>query len=241
MCVICVKPKGRELPTVKQITQMWRRNPDGAGFMYTHDGVLHIEKGFTDIMSFMYALEKVTEDDVAVLHFRISTQGFNKEMTHPFVLSTKLEDMQALEWSGAPIGIAHNGIISLTTDHRELEYSDTALFITNYLTRIVRKKQDLEDQYVQEIIERLIGTNNKLAILTEDGKYTLIGKFTEVDGLWYSNTYHMPTLWEDTYGVMGNAPAIVKALHKSGDLRILRNGTLEQRKAKAKAKAKGRK
>lgn len=234
MCVICVKPKGKDLPTVKQITAMWRRNPDGAGFMYTHDGVLHVKKGFTDITKFLEAIDVVDKEDVAVLHFRISTQGFNKEMTHPFVLSTKLEDMKELEWVGAPIGIAHNGIIQLTTDHREVEYSDTALFITNYLTRIIRKPSDLDDQYIQDIIEITAGGTNKFAILRETGEYTLIGKFTEIDGLLYSNTYHLPNPWLDNYNL--KRFTLLDNLQKNGDLKIIRNGTLEQRKAKHKGK-----
>jgi len=239
MCVICVKPKGADLPSVKEITRMWRRNPDGAGFMYARDGVLTIKKGFLSGIDFMYALEEIKKDDVAVLHFRISTQGFNKEMTHPFVLSTKLEDMKALEWVGAPIGIAHNGIIHLTSDAREIEYSDTALFIANYLTRIVRRGSDLDDQYIQDIIEITAGGTNKFAILRNTGELTLIGKFTEVDGLLYSNTYHMPSIWDDIYHTNPKHESLnqmMKRLQKNGDLKVSHANTIEDRKAKYKGK-----
>ena len=44
------------------------------------------------------------------------------------------------------IGVAHNGIIPLTTDRTQHEYSDTALFIAKYLSHIISCPEDLRNQ-----------------------------------------------------------------------------------------------
>lgn len=207
MCVICVKDKMVKLPDDTTIKAMWNRNPDGAGYMYSHGGQLFIRKGYTNVDKFIEDIRKeVMLEDAAVLHFRISTQANNVTMTHPFPLTTEMKDLKELKFDGTyKIGVAHNGIIRLTTDHRENEFSDTALFVSKYMTRIVRRASDLDDVYVKNIIEELIGTTNKLAILDQDGIITLIGSFTEKDGLKYSNMYHnfMPTKWSYGYGTYG--------------------------------------
>ena len=53
-------------------------------------------------------------------------------MTHPFPLSDRLPHMKALDVE-CQCGVAHNGIIRLTSDPSQREYSDTALFITRYI------------------------------------------------------------------------------------------------------------
>lgn len=189
MCVICVKPSGVKMPTYQEIKNMWERNPDGAGYMISRDGYVKIRKGFMDLSSFIKAIveEKITIQDVIIMHFRISTQGgINGEMTHPFALSDRLEDMKELNVL-TDIGVAHNGIIRMTSDG-DKEYSDTAKFIANYMSKIIRSKDDIYDTNIQKIIEKLI--DSKMAILTNDGKYVLIGDFIEKDGLYFSNMYH---------------------------------------------------
>lgn len=194
MCVICVKRQGVQMPTIKNVMDMWKRNPDGAGYMYVRDGKLIIRKGFTDVQDFMNAIydeDKLTKNDVAVFHFRISTQANNPTMTHPFALTPRIEETKYLNIDNALIGVAHNGIIQLTSDHREQEYSDTALFVANYMTRIIRKPRDLKDPYCKSILQELIGYS-KLAMLDVNGDITLIGSFEERNGLLYSNLYHEP-------------------------------------------------
>ena len=46
MCIIAIKPKGKEMIPDENIRQMFSRNPHGAGIMYLKpDGKVHIEKG----------------------------------------------------------------------------------------------------------------------------------------------------------------------------------------------------
>ena len=118
MCVICASPKGVRQPTRSEIKAMFLRNPDGAGYMVARDGSVTIHKGFMNLDEFLNALkaEHFTAKDSVVYHFRISTQaGINPSMTHPFPLSNQREVMKALDVH-CGVGIAHNGIIRLTSD-----------------------------------------------------------------------------------------------------------------------------
>lgn len=190
MCVICVKEKGVKMPSDEIIRKMWNKNPDGAGYMIAKRGYVFIRKGFMKLTDFMSAIkqENITDDDAVVMHFRIATQGgVNKEMTHPFALSHNLADMKILN-AMADIGIAHNGIIQITTDFKNKEYSDTALFITKYLYKLIREPKDFYDKEIQEMIFYL--AKSKFAIMNGEGDIQMIGDFSKVNGLYYSNLLH---------------------------------------------------
>ena len=195
MCIICVSPKGTPQPTRDQIRRMFEHNPHGAGYMVARNGAVQIHKGFTDLQEFQLQVdrERFTPEDVVVYHFRISTQaGTTPEMTHPFPLSSKLEHMTALDIT-CPCGVAHNGVIHLTSNGNP-RYSDTALFITQYMTRIIRKTPDLHDQSVLRILEEL--TKSRLAILDKTGHVATVGKFIhESNGLMFSNTSYLEFTW----------------------------------------------
>jgi predicted glutamine amidotransferase len=166
---------------------MFRNNPDGAGYMVARDGKVTISKGFMDVDEYIEAIraEHFTAKDPVVYHFRISTQaGVNPEMTHPFPLSNRIEHMKVLDVE-CSCGVAHNGVIRLTTDPRNREYSDTALFIANYLSLIIREPGDLKDERVLKLIHRLAGS--KLAIMDADGYIATVGEYINQKGLLFSN------------------------------------------------------
>ena len=191
MCVICASPKGVRQPTRSEIKAMFLRNPDGAGYMVARDGRVTSHKGFMNLDEFLNALkaEHFTAKDSVVYHFRISTQaGVNPEMTHPFPLSNRLLHMKALDVE-CPCGVAHNGIIRLTSDPSQREYSDTALFITRYMARMVHGLDDLKDAQLLNRIERLAGS--KLAIMDGSGYIATIGHFINERGLLFSNDSYL--------------------------------------------------
>lgn len=178
------------MPTKEDFQSMWNRNKDGGGYMYARDGKVHISKGYMDFESYMYAIEneKFTKDDVVVFHTRIGTQaGVNPQMTHPYPLTKDLEMCKKLDLV-CQCGVAHNGIIPMTTNPNEKEYNDTCLFITKYLVKLVRKPSDLLDDSIKDMIELL--TNSKWALLDGSGQLMLVGNWIEKDGLMYSNNYH---------------------------------------------------
>lgn len=187
MCIICVSPKRVRQPNVTTIRRMFQNNPDGAGYMVARDGKVIISKGFMNVDEYIEAIraEHFTAKDPVVYHFRISTQaGVNPQMTHPFPLSNRIEHMKVLDVE-CSCGVAHNGVIRLTTDPRNREYSDTALFIANYLSLIIREPGDLKDERVLKLIHRLAGS--KLAIMDADGYIATVGEYINQKGLLFSN------------------------------------------------------
>ena len=187
MCIICVSPKRVRQPNVTTIRRMFQNNPDGAGYMVARDGKVIISKGFMNVDEYIEAIraEHFTAKDPVVYHFRISTQaGVNPQMTHPFPLSNRIEHMKVLDVE-CSCGVAHNGVIRLTTDPRNREYSDTALFIANYLSLIIRAPGDLKDERVLKLIHRLAGS--KLAIMDADGYIATVGEYINQKGLLFSN------------------------------------------------------
>lgn len=194
MCVICVSHKGIRQPNEYEIRNMWDANPHGAGYMFIKDGRVEMHKGFMNLKDFMRSVnsEEFTDDDVVIYHFRISTQaGVTPEMTHPFPLSSDLNDMKLLDCQ-CSVGIVHNGVIRLTSC-ADPDYSDTALFITEYLPTIIRDTEDITKKGVKKTIRALI--NSKMVLLNGDGDVTIIGDFwANEDGVMFSNKSFLPVV-----------------------------------------------
>ena len=191
MCIICVSKSGVRQPTVTELNTMFRNNPDGAGYMVARHGMVSISKGYMDFGEFLNAVrrEHFTERDSVVYHFRISTQaGVNPEMTHPFPLSNRLERMEKLDTT-CRIGVAHNGVIRLTADPDNRRYSDTALFITQYLRVLIQRREDLRDRRVLDTVWNL--AQSKFAIMDGGGYVATVGEFLNQDGLLFSNARYM--------------------------------------------------
>ena len=191
MCIICVSKSGVRQPTVTELNTMVRNNPDGAGYMVARHGMVSISKGYMDFGEFLNAVrrEHFTERDSVVYHFRISTQaGVNPEMTHPFPLSNRLERMEKLDTT-CRIGVAHNGVIRLTADPDNRRYSDTALFITQYLRVLIQRREDLRDRRVLDTVWNL--AQSKFAIMDGGGYVATVGEFLNQDGLLFSNASYM--------------------------------------------------
>lgn len=192
MCIIAASKSGRPQPSERSIRTMFENNPHGAGYMYARDGRVIIHKGFMFLSDYMDAIrsEHFTADDSVVYHFRISTQaGVNPAMTHPFPLSNRRDMMKQLDIS-CRCGVAHNGIINLTSDPTETEYSDTAIFITDFMTKIIKSPDDLLNQAKLARVYAL--AQSKFAILDGSGTIATIGQFNEFGGVLYSNYSFMP-------------------------------------------------
>jgi len=190
MCVICCSPSGVRQPKETQLRAMWLRNPDGAGYMFARSGEVEIHKGFMTWQDFIRSVraERFTAADSVVYHFRISTQaGVNPEMTHPFPLCRDRDLLRRLDMF-CPLGIAHNGIISLTSDLTEKTFSDTALFISQYMPVLIRKRADITDPHVKTLIWEL--TRSKWAFLDGSGEISTVGEFINRNGMLFSNENH---------------------------------------------------
>lgn len=198
MCIIAYKQRETAFPTKETLKTCFRNNPDGAGFMYANNGAVTIHKGFMNFKAFWNALRDaraVTGDNIPyVMHFRITTQaGTRPDCCHPFPLSSKMDDLRKLK-NRAKIGIAHNGIIQITSNNysKTITHNDTMEFITEYLSLIIDKPDYYTDKKTLAIITKLC--DSRLAILDGDGHCELIGHGWTKDenGVIYSNTSYLP-------------------------------------------------
>ena len=192
MCIICVSKSGVRQPGEAAIRAMFLRNPHGAGYMVARGGRVQIHKGFMDLDDYLRAIrtEHFTASDSVVYHFRISTQaGVNPEMTHPFPLSNQPARLRKLDLR-CRVGVAHNGIIRLTSDPDNDQYSDTAIFITQYLSRLIRSRADLRDRLLLDEIFQI--ARSKFAIMDGSGYVATVGEFVNERGLLFSNHTYLP-------------------------------------------------
>lgn len=204
MCIIVYKPENTQMPSKKTLKNCWNNNDDGAGYMFPLDNRVIIKKGFMTFKDFWKSLRVDYEKFPTlpfVLHFRITTQGgVRPELTHPYPMSKNMEDLKLLRTTSNTFGVAHNGIISLTSTNYNttITYNDTMKFITDYLSLIVKSPKSLENDDTLKLIERLAGS--KLAIMDTTGKVTLIGTFNQNKGCFYSNyTYNYDAYSTTTY------------------------------------------
>lgn len=212
MCVIVAKPTGIDIPSEDILRKCFQKNSDGAGYMFSENGKVHIKKGFMTFSDFygnvMYDYERLNGKERAfVLHFRIGTQGSNsRELTHPYPVSKNLDELKLTE-TYTNMGMAHNGIISLTSRRTDtVDRNDTMAFITDYVSLFVKEDKDFEDNDKMTILRNLLGSGNKLAFLTVN-KMWLIGDFTkdEDTGCYFSNTYWKWSYQDYNCGCYNNA------------------------------------
>ena len=194
MCIIAYKPENKSMIDYDTLKTMFEHNSDGAGFMFTKNNKVHIQKGYMTFKAFYKALKKYKSewyDQPFVLHFRISTQaGVNQACCHPFPLSDDMAQLKKLH-NDTDMGIAHNGIISLTSSYsKTATHSDTMEFITDYLSLIIKDKNYYKHKNTVELIKRL--AESKLAILDNKGHCELIGNFVKDNGIYYSNESYKP-------------------------------------------------
>lgn len=189
MCVIMSKPQNVAFPEEQLLKNCWDNNPDMGGFMYAFNGKVYIQKGYETWEEFKKALNKTrkkTGDNIPyVCHFRISTQGYDNSCCQPFPLSGNMRNLKRPKVE-TNIGIAHNGILSITSDGAK-DYSDTMLFITEHLVNIIRGYDWHKDTRTVKLIENLID-GSRFAILDKKGECHLLGKgWIEDKGVSYSN------------------------------------------------------
>lgn len=180
MCVICVSGKGVRQPSEEMLRKMFEANPHSAGYMYARNGRVVIHKGYRAIEELMTDLdyERFTKSDVVIYHFRIATQANRQEMSQPFPITRDIEELEALD-TVAELGIAHNGILSQTSNG-DKELSDTAIYIRRFIAG-----REITDEFVENLAEDTVGS--RLAILDGDGNFHLTGTWTYENGLYYSN------------------------------------------------------
>lgn len=194
MCVIVYKPKDKKFPDYEELKSCWERNKDGAGYMFPYHNSVVIRKGFMKFADFIISLcedVKMTGSDIPyVMHFRITTQGGVKpELTHPYPLSQNMDDLKLLN-SKARIGVAHNGVISLTKSYTATDHNDTMEFVTDYLSLLIKRTDYWHNKDLLKVITKLCGS--KLCLLDYKGHVEMIGSFEQDGDCYFSNLNHKP-------------------------------------------------
>jgi predicted glutamine amidotransferase len=182
MCVVAVKNSGVQFPSDDLMKAMWDSNSDGAGFMYTENGKVHIEKGFMKYEDLMRAVADLKSrvdivNTPVVLHFRITTHGgTSPQNTHPFPISSNEKYLKALDLT-CSLGMVHNGIISSVVVDKEAKMSDTMVYIQEVLSPLsMLNKSFYKHDFGKQLMENQIGWS-KLAFLDKSGNIELIGSF----------------------------------------------------------------
>ena len=201
MCIIAIKPPHHKMIDESIIETMFQNNPYGAGYMYSYNNKVHIEKGFMTLKELLNSLDslkkKVNIEEIPlILHFRISTSGKTDGATcHPFPITS---DLNALRKTHVitNLGMAHNGVIYDFEEKKSI-YSDTQLFVNkcvSYLYDINPKF--LHDDRTEKMLEPIIN-GSRLAFLDRHGNIYRYGDWCENDGIFYSNEGYIP--WTSHY------------------------------------------
>jgi hypothetical protein len=217
MCVIAGSPLGVPRPSDKTMEAMFTSNPDGAGFAYTINERVYVEKGFMSYKEFENALaglekrlkkDNLTCTDIPIFfHFRIGTHGANiPSLTHPFPISKNTKNLFALDYS-TDIVMAHNGIIN--TVNVTGAHSDT----TEYISRILVPLRNADIQFYknphfQELMSNTID-GSRFIFLDDDGEMVTVGKWLtseEEPGVLFSNLNHE---WD--YSLLGRKSRYIPA------------------------------
>lgn len=195
MCVILVKERGIELPTKDVLESCWKRNPDGAGFMFNDCDKVVIMKGFMTFEEFYLRLQTANEfyhlkEKGLVIHFRIATSGLkDKGNCHPYPISNDNLDLRK-SFITTELGIAHNGIIR-SYNGKDKILNDTQLFIKNDLFELNSlDKKFYKNVIFQSMIERLID-GSRLVFLNEKGEIIKLGNWFRDGNYYFSNLNHV--------------------------------------------------
>lgn len=195
MCVILVKERGIELPTKDILESCWKRNPDGAGFMFNDCDKVVIMKGFMTFEEFYLRLQTANEfyhlkEKGLVIHFRIATSGLkDKGNCHPYPISNDNLDLRK-SFITTELGIAHNGIIRSYNGKNNI-LNDTQLFIKNDLFELNSlDKKYYKNVIFQSMIERLID-GSRLVFLNKKGEIIKLGNWFHNGNYYFSNLNHV--------------------------------------------------
>lgn len=185
MCVIAFSPKGVDIPSTKQIKDMWSHNPDGAGYAYvSKKGKVVFRKGFMkldDLLKELEAPERFKNTNFAI-HFRIGTSGKNDKATcHPFPVSTTFGELRKTEGEEDSV-LFHNGILSDGGLASPLA-SDTQDFVVAMAPLLQKyNRSKTRDYFIGEITK-----GSRLLILYKNNAFKMFGDWQKDGDLWVSN------------------------------------------------------
>lgn len=193
MCIIAVKGKGVQYPSVEQIINCMTANPDGFAMAWNEGGKVKTFRSMSDT-KFLKVYKRVmerckAEDTGLVFHARIATHG-----------SKGIKNCHC--WEGARLAFAHNGILSVA--NRD-DMTDSETFFRDIFLPIYKTGGWDE---AAKAVKCVIGTS-KFAFLDGTGKIKLYGRYVEEgDGagkkLYFSNDTYKSWRERYAYGFYGS-------------------------------------
>lgn len=193
MCLAMYRPKGVSVDDSIYING-FENNDDGGGFAYVDvcdDGKSHVvvDKGFMNIESFLEAIHQHDGKEMLIHFRRVSVGEVSEANCHPFRFYGKMHPQYSF-------AVIHNGTLPITAKDKK---SDTRTFVDEVLAPLfVRDPEFLDWQPGGYMLDSVIGTNNKVAIMRHDTikdetKVYLLNysKWSEAFGCMMSNTSYM--------------------------------------------------
>jgi glutamine amidotransferase len=192
MCLLTVIPEGVQ-PNKKHLYNGTVINNDGHGFAVIVDGEIVIGR----YLSAITAVERFANiranhpEGPAIFHSRMATHGSTtKDNIHPFVVGGDRTTV-----------VAHNGILpTVFQPDKKDKRSDTRIIAEQWLTSTYfNKHYRFHTRNGRNRLARLIGTYNKLAVLTTNPAYPknlyIVNEREGIwhpNGCWYSNNGYLP-------------------------------------------------
>lgn len=173
MCILVVKKKGVDYPSLEQVKNCCKANPHGFSLSYTYKGRMRTYRTMNE-REFLWKYQSIAsiyscEEVAMILHARIATHGtINEHNCHCFL--------------GEGLSFAHNGILSI--NNRD-DLTDSETFFRDYFIPEYKKTHQFTDKVVN-IINNIIGSS-KFAFLQANGYIHYFGKFINEDGILFSN------------------------------------------------------
>lgn len=172
MCIAVIINKGAVVPSDSIFKRCFKKNPDGAGFAYCkkdEDGndVVHYRKGFATLDHFLEAYhEDIIGDITHIVHFRKkSSGGMSMDFTHPFPITTNINELHKLEGDSDVGVLFHNGTIkTLEKNHLLSDSQELAIMLS--------KNSKLTKEEVGD---------SRVAVLFPDGKVSRLGIWVKED------------------------------------------------------------
>lgn len=189
MCLIAVIPARKDRTRVSNawLEDVFRRNSDGFGFMWSERGRAKATRAVGKVEDFKAAFrkhERNTEGEFA-FHLRYKTHGkVDVTNAHPYPVDTP-------RFGRASIYMMHNGILH-TGNEANPVMSDTWHFINDYIRGMVSEYGEgiLERREFRMLVEDMIGSN-RFVFLGRSGQLNIYNKDQGITwrGMWLSNTY----------------------------------------------------
>lgn len=168
MCCILYIPAGVETPSSEHLKQVYLFNRHGCGFADS-DGNHFKSLSFSH---FVKRLQKRNINAACIIHFRLATHG-----------SVCLENCHPFYDEAHDIWFAHNGVLDIES-HDNMTDSEI-FFRERFIPELEYRENDYDDVNLWRYTELYRGASRFIFMRGKEVK--LLGKWQEIDGIYYSN------------------------------------------------------